>query len=293
MKEKEEIIKENKTEKEEKNMNTKRRKKGFTLIELLVVIAIIAILAAMLLPALAAAKEKARQAVSLNNLKQIGLAINMYAQDYNGNVPVGDWGPFQGSDYFADFEHFCALFLWTDSSGGHPGVGGFGKLYQCGYIPDYKTFYDPSLTYTGYYWEPAEFNGQDMAEYWPNPKVWPSTANYIALYSSYAYNHGAIYTSSGGNNGDYPYNAPTSTQLNLIEQSMAQYPQNRIAVADAREIPTNEWNLFSLHYNEGYAVLSWDDSAHWIPGNYQPGIDCQTFADGDFSPFWYWAGKQI
>ncbi|MEP6756569.1 MAG: DUF1559 domain-containing protein, partial [Chthonomonadales bacterium] len=68
-------------------MLMKNVRRGFTLIELLVVIAIIAILAAILFPVFAKAREAARKATCLSNLKQIGLATLMYVQDYDEQFP--------------------------------------------------------------------------------------------------------------------------------------------------------------------------------------------------------------
>jgi len=98
---------------------TTRRRTGFTLIELLVVIAIIGILAAMVFPVFARARESARKAVCLSNVKNIALAVQMYLGDNNDTFPPN--------------EHNQAAIDYFDS---RPGGGNFMKSWGCGYLID-------------------------------------------------------------------------------------------------------------------------------------------------------------
>lgn len=69
------------------------RRRGFTLIELLVVISIIGVLLAILLPALAGARAAAKQTDCLSDMRQLALAVNIYANDYKEIFPLPNWGP--------------------------------------------------------------------------------------------------------------------------------------------------------------------------------------------------------
>jgi len=140
--------------------------RGFSLLDVLVTMAVISVLMALLMPSLAKVNETARKVVCQSNIRQIGLGVLMYADDWNGQLPPSVYlahGPSRGA---ARPQEMVTLRVPAIENLNTP-WDGLGILFTAGYLPAPKVFYCPSHTgdnpYTRYamQWSP---DGQGPGE---------------------------------------------------------------------------------------------------------------------------------
>jgi prepilin-type N-terminal cleavage/methylation domain-containing protein/prepilin-type processing-associated H-X9-DG protein len=197
-------------------------RKGFTLIELLVVIAIIAILAAILFPVFAQAREQARSTACLSNMKQLGLALKMYAQDYDEEYPMGTYEGPRNWEVNPDVISYAPTNQCLDSYL----INGAGPLNWKGYNPG-----DGGPPYSG-----CAYGGEfyrtlmvlQMGPYIKNKQIWycpsdknrqASNANMIQGLQSYHWFVNWIWNSNQNSGGFFNIKYPDGTQKVLDNPS--------------------------------------------------------------------------
>ena len=240
--------------------------KGYTLVELLVVIAIIAILAALLLPVLSRAKERARRTVCLNNLKQVNLAVHLYAGE-NGDVL-----PNMGIGTYVTYKEVVKGFV-----GLHGTSSAQDTVFAC---PADTFFYDDaSLTYASQ--GRHEQFGYDYSSYAF------SGGNLLTNYVNVAYN--GILPGIGGKKLGAVKN-PVRTVLVLEASGLQPYSWHLPKPPAPGGLPifNDAKNLIS--FADGHADLMkvyWDSSVRYPNG----GISLAAYYDPPANYDYQWSGN--
>jgi prepilin-type N-terminal cleavage/methylation domain-containing protein len=143
------------------------RARGFTFIEMIACFALIAMLAAMLLPVFARARESARRTACASNVHQLGRALHLYAQDYNGRFPPESWTDPLNAYVKNQYVYACASEPERSRQKYHPGrpgrgAGGAEELFSSYQYRPGLANDDPSTLPLMRDWEPWHFRGVNV-----------------------------------------------------------------------------------------------------------------------------------